>query len=65
LQNAAETKYETVKRELMNAHIGSSFDSFLEEEGIKEEVENTAVKKIISNHRAIFQLQAVAFLTWI
>ena len=49
----------------MNAHIGSSFDSFLEEEGIKEEVENTAVKKIISNHRVIFQLQAVAFLTWI
>ena len=32
----------------MNTHIGSSFDSFLEEEGIKEEVENTAVKKIIS-----------------
>jgi hypothetical protein len=32
----------------MNTHIGSSFDSFLEEEGIKEEIENTAVKKIIS-----------------
>lgn len=32
----------------MNTPIGSSFDSFLEEEGIKEEVENTAVKKIIS-----------------
>lgn len=32
----------------MNTHIGSSFDSFLEEEGIKEEIENTAIKKIIS-----------------
>ncbi len=32
----------------MNEHIGSSFDDFLEEEGIKEEVENAAVKKIIA-----------------
>lgn len=32
----------------MNEHIRSSFDDFLEEEGIKEEVENIAVKKIIA-----------------
>lgn len=32
----------------MNAHIGSSFDSILGEKGIKEETENTAVKKITS-----------------
>ncbi len=32
----------------MNEHIGSTFDDFLEEEGIREEVENAAVKKIIA-----------------
>jgi predicted XRE-type DNA-binding protein len=31
-----------------NASIGSSFDDFLEEEGIKEEVENGAIKKLIA-----------------
>ena len=32
----------------MNEHIGSTFDDFLEEGGIREEVENAAVKKIIA-----------------
>jgi len=32
---------------MKNAAIGSSFDSFLEEEGILDEVENEAVKKLI------------------
>lgn len=32
----------------MNEHIGSTFDDFLEEEGIREDVENAAVKKIIA-----------------
>ena len=32
----------------MNSNIGSSFDDFLEEEGISAEVEAGAVKKIIS-----------------
>lgn len=36
----------------MNNNIGSSFDDFLEEEGISAEVEVGAVKKIIS-----YQLQ--------
>lgn len=36
----------------MNSNIGSSFDDFLEEEGISAEVEAGAVKKIIS-----YQLQ--------
>ena len=29
-------------------YVGSSFDDFLEEEGIAEEVKNEAVKRIIS-----------------
>jgi predicted XRE-type DNA-binding protein len=33
---------------MKNNAIGSSFDSFLEEEGIKEDVETNAVKKIIA-----------------
>jgi hypothetical protein len=31
---------------MMSKHIGSSFDDFLEEEGIKEEVEAAAKNKI-------------------
>lgn len=30
----------------MNKHAGSTFDSFLEEEGIKEECEETAKKRV-------------------
>ena len=33
---------------MKNKHIGSSFDDFLEEEGIKEEVTNRAIKKLIA-----------------
>lgn len=32
----------------MNPHIGSDFDDFLEEEGILEEVEAAAIKKVIA-----------------
>ncbi|NLJ47692.1 MAG: XRE family transcriptional regulator [Treponema sp.] len=32
---------------MKNKTVGSSFDSFLEEEGILDEVENGAVKKLI------------------
>ena len=31
-----------------NAYVGSSFDDFLEEEGIAEEVKNEAIKRLIS-----------------
>ena len=31
-----------------NAHIGSSFDSWLEEEGIREEVTAAAIKRVIA-----------------
>jgi hypothetical protein len=31
-----------------NVSIGSSFDDFLEEEKLKEEVENGAIKKLIA-----------------
>jgi predicted XRE-type DNA-binding protein len=41
-----------VGRLKMNKYIGSTFDDFLEEEGIKDEVENGSIKKIIA-----FQLQ--------
>jgi DNA-binding Xre family transcriptional regulator len=37
---------------MKNKHIGSSFDDFLEEEGIREEVETGAIKKLIA-----YQLQ--------
>ena len=33
---------------MKNKSIGSSFDDFLKEEGIADEVENRAVKKLIS-----------------
>jgi predicted XRE-type DNA-binding protein len=36
----------------MNKYIGSAFDDFLKEEGMKDEVENDSIKKIIA-----FQLQ--------
>ncbi|AXO12864.1 helix-turn-helix domain-containing protein [Thalassospira indica] len=32
----------------MNDHIGSSFDDFLEEGGIQEEVENVAIKRVLA-----------------
>lgn len=32
----------------MNKHIGSSFDDFLEEEGLLEEVEAVAVKRVLA-----------------
>ena len=31
-----------------NAYVGSSFDDFLEEEGIAEEVRNKTIKRLIS-----------------
>jgi hypothetical protein len=37
-----------MKRNRTNDHSGSSFDSFLEEEGIREEVEAVAVKRILA-----------------
>ena len=33
-----------------NKHIGSSFESFLEEEGIFEEVNVAAIKSVIAHH---------------
>lgn len=38
----------TKKRNGTVEHTGSTFDSFLEEEGIREEVEAVAVKRVIS-----------------
>jgi len=37
-----------MKRKKMFSHVGSDFDTFLEKEGILEEVEMTAIKRIIS-----------------
>jgi len=36
------------KKNEIVGHTGSTFDSFLEEEGIREEVEAVAVKRVIS-----------------
>jgi hypothetical protein len=36
------------KKNSVAEHTGSTFDSFLEEEGIREEVEAVAVKRVIS-----------------
>ena len=33
---------------MKNKHTGSSFDSFLEEEGIREEVESVAFKRVLA-----------------
>ena len=33
---------------MKNKHSGSTFDSFLEEEGIKQEVETVAVKRVLA-----------------
>ncbi len=38
----------TKKKNGAAGHTGSTFDSFLEEEGIREEVEAVAVKRVIS-----------------
>jgi hypothetical protein len=35
------------KKNVSPEHTGSTFDSFLEEEGIREEVEAVAVKRVI------------------
>lgn len=35
-------------RKPKNPHIGSSFDDFLEEEGIRDEVEAVAIKRVLA-----------------
>src|ERR1022692_1334166 len=42
----------TKKKNEVVEHPGSTFDSFLEEEGIREEVEAVAVKRVISSQLA-------------
>ncbi len=37
-----------MKKKIKNKHIGSSFDSFLKEEGIYEEVQIAAIKQAIA-----------------
>lgn len=36
----------------VKGHVGSSFDDFLEEEGIRDEVEDLALKEIIADQLA-------------
>lgn len=38
----------TKKGRLPKGHTGSTFDSFLEEEGIREEVEAVAIKRVLA-----------------
>jgi len=35
-------------KKMANMHLGSTFDSFLEEEGLLEEVQATAIKRVIA-----------------
>lgn len=35
-------------KEISGVHSGSSFDNFLEEEGIREEVESAAIKRVLA-----------------
>lgn len=44
-----EDKMKTKKNRKPANHSGSTFDKFLEEEGIKEEVEAVAIKRVILN----------------
>ena len=36
-------------RKLKNPHIGSSFDEFLEKEGVHEAVQTTAIKRVLAS----------------
>ena len=40
------------KKNALPGHTGSTFDSFLEEEGIREEVEAVAVKRVLASQLA-------------
>ena len=44
-----------------NPHIGSSFDAFLKKEGIYEETQNTAIRRVLATH--IAQLMKAKKLT--
>jgi predicted XRE-type DNA-binding protein len=37
-----------------NKHLGSSFDSFLEEEGVLDEVEAIAIKRVLASEVAAY-----------
>ena len=43
---------------MKNEHLGSSFDDFLEEEGIRADVEAVAIKKVIAYQIEIEMKQA-------
>jgi antitoxin HicB len=43
-----ETQMKVRKSRKVMDHSGSSFDSFLEEEGIREEVEAVAIKRVLA-----------------
>ena len=43
---------------MKNEHLGSSFDDFLEEEGIRAEVEAVAIKRVIAYQIEIEMKQA-------
>lgn len=44
------TKLKIMKgaKQMTNRHVGSTFDSFLEEEGLLDDVEATAIKRMIA-----------------
>ncbi len=48
LESPEETKFEMARRFMMNKHMGSKFDDFLEDEGILSESEAEATKRVIA-----------------
>jgi len=44
----ARNRLKKLQERIMNKHIGSNFDDFLEEEGLREEATAAAVKRVIA-----------------
>lgn len=48
-QDGSESPWELQERlEMKNEHVGSNFDDFLEEEGLRAEAEAAAIKRVIA-----------------
>jgi hypothetical protein len=48
MQKAMKVTMKAEKRNEAGEHTGSTFDSFLDEEGIREQVEVVAVKRVLA-----------------
>lgn len=48
-QKTAKRKRAPAKKRMGNRHVGSSFDSFLKDQGLLEECEEQAIKEILAD----------------